>query len=163
MKRVIELPDLVATEALAAAIAPCLRPGDFLALDGPLGAGKSAFARALIAARLAASGRSDEIPSPSYTLVQMYETEDAELWHADLYRLGDPGELGELGLDEAFATAITLVEWPDRLGPLRPARALTVALAFAPAGDTARTATLRADGPGWGWLDAALPLPVEAR
>jgi tRNA threonylcarbamoyladenosine biosynthesis protein TsaE len=159
----IELPDLAATEALAAAIAPRLRPGDTLALEGPLGAGKTAFARALIAARLAALGRAEEIPSPSYTLVQTYDLGPVELWHADLYRLGDASELAELGLDEAFATAITLVEWPDRLGPLRPARRLTLRLAFRAGSDSARTAVLAPEGPGWDWLADALAPAETAR
>jgi N-acetyl-alpha-D-muramate 1-phosphate uridylyltransferase len=119
--RSFHLPDLAATEALAAAVARHLAPGDSLGLEGPLGAGKTAFARALITARLP---RPEEVPSPTYTLVQTYELGDAELWHADLYRLAGASEIDELGLDEAFATAITLVEWPDRLGPHRPARRL---------------------------------------
>ncbi len=151
MPRTLTLPDIEATEALARAIAPRLRAGDMLALSGDLGAGKSTFARALIDARLTALGRREEIPSPTYTLVQTYELEDVVLWHADLYRLTGPDEMTELGLDEAFAQAITLVEWPDRLGGHLPRRRLEVALDFG-AEEDSRRASLTAHGTGWEWL-----------
>lgn len=150
------LPDPDATARLGRALAPHLRPGDTVALSGGLGAGKSHLARALIAERLAALGRTEPIPSPSYTLVQSYELGDAELWHADLYRLGGPDELAELGLDEAFATAICVVEWADRLGEARPQRLLSIHLDFAVEAGDARRATLTATGPGWDWLAGAL-------
>lgn len=125
----LRLPDPNATDALARAIAPHLRAGDVLLLSGPIGAGKTHFARALIRARL---GRDEDVPSPTYTLVQTYTDGRAEIWHADLYRLGDPGEVVELGLEDAFAYAICLVEWPDRM-PALPEGALS--LRFAVAGD----------------------------
>lgn len=143
------------TAALARALAPGLRAGDVLALLGDLGAGKSHFARSLIAARLAALGRAEDIPSPSYTLVQTYDLDTVEIWHADLYRLDGADEIAELGLEEAFGTAICLVEWADRLGPALPARRLTLALAFAPEPDV-RWARLAASGSGWDWLPGAL-------
>lgn len=150
------LPDQAATERLARAIAPHLVAGDTLLLQGDLGAGKSVFARALISTRLAEVGRSEDIPSPTYTLVQTYDLAPGpQLWHADLYRLASSAETAELGLEEAFDTAITLIEWPDRLGPLLPARRLTLTLAFAGAPD-ARAATLTPAGAGWDWL-ATLP------
>jgi tRNA threonylcarbamoyladenosine biosynthesis protein TsaE len=152
----LTLADVAATERLARAIAPHLRAGDMLGLTGGLGAGKSVFARALIGARLAALGAAEEIPSPTYTLVQTYDLGTVELWHADLYRLGDGGEIAELGLDEAFATAITVVEWADRLGGAIPARRLSLDLAIAAGGDERRVARLRAFGGGWDWLPAAL-------
>ncbi len=152
----LTLADAVATERLARSIAPCLRAGDTIALVGGLGAGKSRFARALIAARLAALGRSEDIPSPTYTLVQTYDLGPVQLWHADLYRLASSDETAELGLEDAFATAICLIEWPDRLGPSLPDRRLTVTLAFAPAAD-ARLATLTPAGPRWKWLASVLP------
>jgi tRNA threonylcarbamoyladenosine biosynthesis protein TsaE len=152
----IALPTPDATRALAEAIAARLRPGDVVALVGGLGAGKSAFARAAIARLLAAEGRREDIPSPTWTLAQIYETRAAEIWHADLYRLGDAGEIVELGLEEAFATAVCFVEWADRLGPLTPARRLEVGLAFAPGAEDGRIATLRPVGSGWDWLGAAL-------
>ena len=152
----LTLVDSAATERLARALAPHLEPGDTIGLIGDLGAGKSLFARALIGARLAALGRSEEIPSPSYTLVQTYDLGTVELWHADLYRLTGAGEIAELGLEDAFGSAICLVEWADRLGPALPARRLELALDFVPGADTARTARLTATGPGWEWLTAAL-------
>jgi tRNA threonylcarbamoyladenosine biosynthesis protein TsaE len=152
----LTLADPAATERLARALAPHLRPGDVIGLTGGLGAGKSVLARALIADRLAAAGRTEEIPSPSYTLVQSYDLGGAELWHADLYRLGTAGEVGELGLEEAFDTAICVVEWADRLGAALPPRMLCVQLDFVPDADDARVARLTARGPGWEWLGRAL-------
>ena len=92
------------------------------------------------------------MPSPTFTLVQTYLTDRAEVWHADLYRLGDPAEVEELGLAEAMGRAVTLIEWPDRLGA-RPRGALT--LAFEPDGE-GRMVTLRADGDRWAPVLAAL-------
>jgi tRNA threonylcarbamoyladenosine biosynthesis protein TsaE len=97
-----------------------LRAGDCLLLEGQIGAGKSHFARAFIQARL---GRAEDVPSPTFTLVQSYQA-DVEIWHADLYRLSHPDEVLELGLDEAFDSAICLIEWPDRLGSLLPKGAM---------------------------------------
>jgi tRNA threonylcarbamoyladenosine biosynthesis protein TsaE len=148
----LTLADAAATARLAAAMAPHLGPGDFLGLSGPLGAGKSHFARALIAARLAALGRAEAIPSPSFTLVQTYDLGTVTLWHADLYRLASAEELPELGLDEAIPTAICLVEWPERLGALLPARRLDLTLGFIDRDDDARSLTLDPRGPGWHWL-----------
>src|SRR6056297_2376404 len=104
------------TDRLAALLAPLLVAGDVVLLSGPIGAGKTHFARALIQTRLAAQGRMEDIPSPTFTLVQTYDDEEVEIWHADLYRLTSADDVIELGLDEAFETAITLIEWPDRLG-----------------------------------------------
>ena len=145
-----------ATDALAQALAPHLAAGDTIALAGDLGSGKSHFARALITARLAALGRREDVPSPSYTLVQTYDLEDVELWHADLYRLGDPGEITELGLDEAFRRAIVVVEWADRLGAGLPERRLDIGLDFDPGAEDARRARVVAHGSGWRWLAPAL-------
>jgi tRNA threonylcarbamoyladenosine biosynthesis protein TsaE len=114
-------------------------------LEGPLGAGKSAFARAAI--RHLAGDPALDVPSPSYTLVQSYETQRGRVHHFDLWRLAGPGDVTELGWEEARGD-IVLVEWPDRLGDLRPPDALTVALAHAE--DDARNASLT----GWaGRLD----------
>ena len=130
-----------ATEALAAWLAPRLGPGDVVLLEGGIGAGKTHFARALIQTRLAAAGRHEDVPSPTFTLVQTYATDGPDIWHADLYRLTDPAEAWELGLDEAMETAICLVEWPDRLGPLTPPEALRLSLQPSAEGD-ARTVVL---------------------
>lgn len=121
----LALPDLAATEALAARLAGMLRPGDAVLLSGPLGAGKSALARALI--RTAAHDPALEVPSPSYTLVQEYDTVIGPLAHFDLWRLDGPGGVMELGWDDA-RRGVVVVEWPDRLGPLQPPDALRVTL-----------------------------------
>ena len=120
----IELQTEAETQALAACIGARLRPGDTLLLDGGIGAGKTAFARALI--RAATGNPAEDVPSPTFTLVQTYATPRGEIWHADLYRLSHPDEARELGLAEAMEHAICLVEWPDRLGDLAPPGALTL-------------------------------------
>lgn len=114
------------TANLAEAIAVLLSPGDTILLQGHIGAGKSHFARAVIQCRLAAAGKDEDVPSPTYTLVQTYSDGGVEIWHADLYRLSTALEIVELGLQDAFDQAICLVEWPDRLADLRPDNALTV-------------------------------------
>ncbi len=141
----IDLPGPDDTARLGRRLVRGLLAGDSVLLTGPIGAGKSHLARALIAAAQAAAGEPPEdIPSPSYTLVQTYRAGPVEIWHADLYRLGDPGEIAELGLDDAFGRALCVVEWADRLPPhLVPRDALRIDLA--PAGD-GRTATLSASG-----------------
>ena len=118
------LADEAETAVLAETIAPLLRQGDTLLLSGDIGAGKSAFARALIRARL---GRMEDVPSPTFTLVQTYDDPNGDIWHCDLYRLSHPEEALELGLDEAFESAICLIEWPDRLGDAAPETALDLA------------------------------------
>ncbi len=123
----VDLPDETATAALAERVAAQAAPGDVIALKGDLGAGKTAFARAFIAAR----GAGDEVPSPTFTLVQTYRTETAAIWHFDLYRLQSPEEAWELGIEDAFADGISLIEWPERLGSLLPPRRLEIALDFA--------------------------------
>ena len=122
------LPDLNATEALAARHAQLARPGDAVLLSGPLGAGKSAYARAFLRALAGAPGL--EVPSPTFTLVQSYEVPGGFAHHLDLYRLSGPADLRELGWDEMLAD-ILLVEWPDRLGALAPPGALRIALDYA--------------------------------
>ena len=139
----LSLPDPEATAALGRALASRLGPGDVVLLDGGLGAGKTHLARALIQALLAAP---EEVPSPSFTLVQTYVTPEFEIWHADLYRLGGATDLVELGLDAA-AGGLCLIEWPDRLAD-PPPQALTLRLS--PEGEGRRVefhATLTA------WVD----------
>lgn len=122
------LPGPEATADLGIWLADRLGAGDTLLLTGAIGAGKTHLARALIQHRLTAAGVNEDVPSPTFTLVQIYAADGLEIWHADLYRLAHPQEVVELGLDDAFATALCLVEWPDRLGDLRPAGALHLRL-----------------------------------
>ncbi len=149
----IDLPGPAATDALGAALAAVLGPGDALLLSGDLGAGKSHLARALVRAL---AGADTPVPSPTYTLVQSYDAPGVHVVHADLYRLGDPSEVEETGLLDAFGRDLCLVEWPDRLGPLAPAHAWTLRLE--PAGE-GRRATLAAPG----GRDAAAVLAAMAR
>ncbi len=120
-------------EHLAAGLAATLRPGNAVLLAGPLGAGKSTFARALL--RAACGDASLDVPSPTYTLVQTYDAPGLVLHHYDLWRLDGPDSLAELGWDESRA-GVVLVEWPDRLGALAPADALRITLE--PEGDARR-------------------------
>ena len=140
---ILQSPD--ETASLAQRIAPVLRPGDTILLSGGIGAGKTHFARALIQKRLAVP---EDVPSPTFTLVQTYETGTGEIWHADLYRLDGPQSIDELGLAEAFDTAICLVEWPDRLGDLAPEQALFVAFESGPV-DEARSLEFTWTDPRW--------------
>lgn len=139
-----DLPDLAATGRLAAAVAGAARRGDVVALHGGLGAGKTAFARAFIRARPGGDA-AGEVPSPTFTLVQVYDLPDVPVWHFDLYRLAHADEALELGIEEAFAEAISLIEWPERLGALLPAERLDVTLEPGPR-DDARRARLAARG-----------------
>jgi tRNA threonylcarbamoyladenosine biosynthesis protein TsaE len=148
-------PSPEVTARLAAALGAWVRAGDVVLLSGPVGAGKSHFARALIQSRLAGLGRWEDVPSPTFTLVQSYDLGDVEIWHADLYRLSDPYEIVELGLEQAFETAICLVEWPERLGTATPARALHVTLHQAE-GPEARLLEFAGFGPDWAGALAAL-------
>jgi len=150
----IDLPDENATAALAARLAALARPGDVIALKGELGAGKTSFARAFIRAR----GGGEAVPSPTFTLVQCYDLQGGAVWHFDLYRLRAPEEAWELGIEEAFAEGIALIEWPERLGVLLPSRRLLVALDFA-AKPGARRATLSGAGD---WAPRLAALAAEA-
>jgi len=116
------LQDEDATARLGADLAKVARPGDVITLSGPLGVGKTAFARGFIAAL----GHEGEVPSPSFAIVQPYEDLSPPVWHVDLYRVEKASELEELGLDSA-ADAVLLVEWPDRAGVWDQALALSLA------------------------------------
>jgi tRNA threonylcarbamoyladenosine biosynthesis protein TsaE len=111
---IIPLPDLAATDALARRIASLLHPGDVVALSGGLGAGKTTLARAIIAAL----GYAGEVPSPSFAIIEVYDPPALRLRvvHADFYRLEDPEEVAELGLDDYRADAVLIAEWPEHAG-----------------------------------------------
>ncbi len=149
----LHLPDEAATEAFGTALGGALAAGDTLLLSGPLGAGKSALARAAI--RRLLGDRRAEVPSPSYSLVNVYETDAGQVWHADLYRLGGGGdEMAELGLDEAMGQVVLFVEWPDRLGAALPERFLSIHLDMPDGGG--RGVAVAIHGAGWEGLRAVL-------
>jgi tRNA threonylcarbamoyladenosine biosynthesis protein TsaE len=138
--REIALTDAAATQALGRRLGARLTRGDVVCLAGNLGAGKTTLARGVIEAW---TGEAEEAPSPTYTLVQTYEGARGELWHVDLYRLKRAQEAWELGLEDAFATAATVIEWPERLEGQLPRDRLDIELA--PQGE-GRNATLTAHG-----------------
>jgi len=121
---IFPLPDLAATGRLGARIAGQLRPGDLVALSGELGAGKTTLARAI----LTSLGVAENVPSPTFTLVQSYETPALTISHYDLYRLKNAREMDELGLEEALERGAALVEWPERAEARLPVNRLTVEL-----------------------------------
>ncbi|MEO3417116.1 tRNA (adenosine(37)-N6)-threonylcarbamoyltransferase complex ATPase subunit type 1 TsaE [Roseovarius sp. CAU 1744] len=133
------------TCALAQSLARVLGQGDTVLLSGDVGAGKTHFARCLILSLLEVP---EDVPSPTYTLVQTYDGPTGDIWHADLYRLSDISEIDELGLTQAFVDAICLVEWPDRLGQYAPESALSLSLDV-PSGDDRRTVRLEWDDARW--------------
>lgn len=141
-------PHLLQDESELATVARRLavlaRAPDVIGLCGELGVGKTSFARAFIRAR---AGSAIAVPSPSFTLVQSYALPDHEIWHCDLYRLTDPREAVELGLADAFATAITLIEWPERLAGQMPADRLEITLRYGPCPDARHI--LLTPGPSW--------------
>ena len=135
----INLPNEAATLALGAALASHLAAGDTLALRGELGAGKTTLARGIITAL---SGETD-VPSPTYTLVQTYESARGELWHGDMYRLARPQDCLELGLEDAFLDCICVIEWPDKLGAFLPESAINITITFdGPNRDMGRSARI---------------------
>jgi len=148
----LELDSPDATTAVATALAPLLEAGDTVLLSGQVGAGKTHFVRALIQARLHAAGQNEDVPSPTYTLVQTYDDGVCEIWHADLYRLTDPVEIYELGLADAFCDSICLIEWPERLEALQPATPLTIHLSATKTPGT-RIAEISGVGKAWSKLE----------
>ncbi len=133
--QLVSLADEAATEALGQALAPLVRRGDAICLTGPLGAGKSTLARALVRALTTPD---EEVPSPTFTLVQTYDAPQFTLAHFDLYRLVDPDEAYEIGLDEALEDGAALIEWPERLEGHLPAQRLDIELIPEGAGRRAR-------------------------
>ncbi|WP_408887672.1 tRNA (adenosine(37)-N6)-threonylcarbamoyltransferase complex ATPase subunit type 1 TsaE [Neoasaia chiangmaiensis] len=138
----IDLADQAATEALARRVAACARMGDTIALSGEMGVGKSVFARAFL--RYLSDDPMLEVPSPTFSLVQIYDTPKGAVAHFDLWRLGGPDDLHELGWDE-LQGGIMLVEWPDRAGDELPADSLRITLRHG-VSDAARVAHIE----GWG-------------
>jgi tRNA threonylcarbamoyl adenosine modification protein YjeE len=141
----VALEDEQATRRLMTDIAGLIEPGDLITLSGDLGAGKTAFARAFI--RHVAGDESIEVPSPTFTLMQNYDLPRFPVVHADLYRLGSPGELSELGFEDIPESAVTLLEWPDRAGGQLPPDRLDVAFTLSPAqGESFRHAQITGYG-----------------
>ncbi len=139
------------TQAFAGKLAAVLDLGALVALTGDLGAGKSTFARAFI--RTALADPMAEVPSPTFTLVQTYDRpEGGEIWHADLYRLSDPEDVFELGIDEAFSSAVCLIEWPDRMPEEWWSDALELKIEIV--GSGARSIIVRGDADRWAGLEA---------
>ena len=151
---VVELPDEAATAAFAARVSALAATRDIIALKGDLGSGKTTFARGFIRAR----GGTEEVPSPTFTLVQIYELGSAVVWHFDLYRIQSPEEAWELGIEDAFAEGITLIEWPERLGPLLPVRRLEIEFLFGEQPE-ARRAVL---DPGGNWQARLAGIAADA-
>jgi len=138
----ILLIDETETETLGIAVGRALRRGDAVCLSGPLGAGKSSLARALIRSL---TSPDEEVPSPTYTLVQAYEGRAFPIAHFDLYRLKDPGEADELGLEDALQMGAVVIEWPQRLGTALPTDRLSIEIEPTPEG-SARRAVLQFHG-----------------
>jgi tRNA threonylcarbamoyladenosine biosynthesis protein TsaE len=138
------LKNEAATVMLAAKLAGISVPGDVIALIGDLGAGKTAFARGFIAA----CGGDGEVPSPTFTLVQLYEFPAGDVYHFDLYRIENSEEIFELGIEDAMSDGISLIEWPDRLGAYLPFERLDVVLSTGK-DESAREVDLIGRGDGW--------------
>ena len=158
----IELSDLAATQRFGGLLAAQLKAGDVIALSGALGAGKSALARAIIQA---VDPTEDDVPSPTFTLVQHYALADGTpLWHLDLYRIDDAQDAMALGLDDAFVDGVCLIEWPDRLKEFLPKTNLSIHLY---ADETADESDESADDTGLGasvrFADITVPFYWEDR
>ncbi len=154
----LELADLAATQALARAIAGLVRRGDVIGLGGELGAGKTTFARAFIHAR--EGGAEEDVPSPTFTLAQVYDVAGLPVWHFDLYRLAKPEDALELGIEDAFAEGVSLIEWPGRLGRWLPKDRLDLMLTQGAANEHARHVVLMGHG-SWAERMEALRVSVE--
>lgn len=146
MTRTVTVSDQNGTEALAAKLATIAKAGDVILMHGTLGMGKSAFCRAFI--RAVAENPHEEVPSPTFTLVQIYELDRVPVWHFDLYRLSDPEEVHELDIEDAFSDAVSLIEWPDRLEYLTPENRLDIHIEPGSTPD-GRVFTLEPHGDDW--------------
>ena len=119
------------TKNLAIRLSPFLCPEMVLLLKGPIGSGKSVFARAIISTLLTKSNRQEEdIPSPTFTLVQCYQADEMEIWHVDLYRIEFDLEIMELGLEEAFETSLCIIEWGEKLGRFTPDNPIEITIEY---------------------------------
>ncbi|MFO6447103.1 tRNA (adenosine(37)-N6)-threonylcarbamoyltransferase complex ATPase subunit type 1 TsaE [Erythrobacter sp. NE805] len=143
------LADLAATAAYGARIAAVLRAGDVVALEGGLGAGKTTLARAI----LAALGHEGEVPSPTFTIIETYDSPPLRLpvVHADFYRLEDPGELAEIGLDDYREGAVLIAEWPDHAGGFAH-EPCCLAIALKPVGESGEGGRIAIARGGADWL-----------
>ena len=119
------------TASIAAQIAPLLKKGDIVALNGTLGTGKTTFTRALIRHL---THQDVDVPSPTFTLLQTYDTPKFMLYHFDFYRLKNPEEAFEIGIEDAFANGVSFIEWPDRLGGLLPQKHKSISFTILPNG-----------------------------
>jgi len=141
----LDLSNLDETRRAAQSLAAQAQIGDIYTLSGDLGSGKTTFARFF----LQALGIEEDVPSPTFTLVQTYATTDSRtVWHFDLYRIETPEEAFELDIEDAFEEGISLIEWPDRLGPYLPAETLELDFSFAQA-EGARQLTIHPKGQSW--------------
>jgi len=146
----LELPDAAATLALGERLAALVAPGDVITLSGELGAGKTTLARGLISGLAVRAGlRPEEVPSPSFPIVETYELGPLTLWHFDFYRIEQEEELEELGLSQALARGVTLVEWPERAWGALPKERLDIRLEWA--GDGRRALLAAHSGSGHVW------------
>lgn len=142
MKR--SLADQNATEEFARRLAAHASAGDVIALHGDLGMGKSVFCRSFIRALTTPD---EEVPSPTFTLVQQYDSAAGEIYHYDFYRLEQPDDSLEVGIEESFVDGINLIEWPSKLGSYLPWDCLHITLALGEDEGDSRTLTLESDGP----------------
>ena len=132
-------------ESLARKLAALAKPRDVILLYGDLGMGKTVFSRAFVQAL---TSPDEDVPSPTFTLVQLYDTDKGTIWHFDLYRLKQPDEVYELGFEEALSDGISLIEWPERAERLFPRNRLEIQITAGDAPDTRRV-TLIPHGDGW--------------
>ena len=121
-----ELPDLNAVQRFAKALAPLIQPGDVIELKGTIGVGKTTFARALIRTL----GGKEEVPSPTFTLVQTYHLDRLTVWHFDLFRLKHPIDIYELGIEEAMSDGLSLIEWPEKMAPYTSRHRVEITFSF---------------------------------
>lgn len=150
----IEIENQAQTERLAQQIAALARQGDVLALHGDLGVGKSVFSRAFIRAL---TSPDEEVPSPTFTLVQIYDSEQGEIYHFDMYRLEQPDDALELGIEEAFNDGISLIEWPSKLGTYLPWDCLHITINNTGQSETARSLEFSSQGT---WLSRLKEAPI---